>query len=116
MNTIRVSAKTVSDAITEACQRLSVTSDMLEYEVVEEGTTSARLTWATMEGMKYYEVYIADANQETYRRIKVQTTTTYISKALKAGTTYNFKVRGYRIHNDAKVYSAYSNVVTYTVK
>ena len=31
------SAKTVDDAITEACQSLSVTSDRLEYEVVEEG-------------------------------------------------------------------------------
>ena len=33
------SAKTVDDAITEACQSLSVTSDELEYEVVEEGST-----------------------------------------------------------------------------
>ena len=33
------SAKTVDDAITEACQSLSVTSDRLEYEVVEEGSS-----------------------------------------------------------------------------
>ena len=33
------SAKTVDDAITEACQSLSVTSDKLEYEVIEEGST-----------------------------------------------------------------------------
>jgi len=32
-------AKTVDDAITEACKALSVTSDKLEYEVVEEGTS-----------------------------------------------------------------------------
>ncbi len=32
------SAKTVSDAITEACQHFTVTSDRLEYEVVEEGS------------------------------------------------------------------------------
>lgn len=31
-------AKTVSEAITDACQDLSVTSDRLEYEVVEEGS------------------------------------------------------------------------------
>ena len=37
MDFIEVSAKTVNDAITEACQRLTVTSDKLEYEVVEEG-------------------------------------------------------------------------------
>ena len=39
MEYIEVSAKTVSDAITEACQKLSVTSDMLDYEVIEEGST-----------------------------------------------------------------------------
>lgn len=39
MDFIEVSAKTVNDAITDACQKLSVTSDKLEYEVVEEGST-----------------------------------------------------------------------------
>ncbi len=38
MEYIEVSAKTVSDAITEACQKLSVTSDKLIYEVIEEGS------------------------------------------------------------------------------
>ena len=36
---ITVSAKTVSDAITEACQKLMVSSEKLEYEVVEEGSS-----------------------------------------------------------------------------
>jgi spoIIIJ-associated protein len=39
MDYIEVSAKTVDDAITEACQRLVVTSDKLEYEVIEEGSS-----------------------------------------------------------------------------
>lgn len=39
MEFIEVSAKTVNDAITEACQKLGVTSDKLEYEVLEEGST-----------------------------------------------------------------------------
>ena len=34
MDMIEVSAKTVSDAITEACQKLGVTSDKLDYQVV----------------------------------------------------------------------------------
>ena len=33
------SAKTVDDAITEACKEFVVTSDKLEYEVVEEGSS-----------------------------------------------------------------------------
>lgn len=37
MDYIEVSAKTVDDAITEACQKFTVTSNKLEYEVIEEG-------------------------------------------------------------------------------
>lgn len=39
MDYIEFSAKTVDDAITEACQKLTVPSDKLEYIVIEEGTT-----------------------------------------------------------------------------
>ena len=39
MEYIEVSAKTVSDATTEACQRLEVTSDKLDYQVVDEGSS-----------------------------------------------------------------------------
>lgn len=39
MEYIEVSAKTVSDAITEACQKLGVTSNKLDYEVIEEGSS-----------------------------------------------------------------------------
>jgi len=35
----KFSAKTVNDAITEACQALSVTSDKLDYVVLEEGSS-----------------------------------------------------------------------------
>ena len=35
---IRVSAKTLDDAITEALVQLGVTSDKLEYEVIEKGS------------------------------------------------------------------------------
>ena len=38
MDFIEVSSKSLEDAITEACQKLSVTSDKLEYEVVDEGS------------------------------------------------------------------------------
>ena len=36
---IEISAKTVNEAITGACQKLGVPSDKLEYEVLEEGST-----------------------------------------------------------------------------
>lgn len=39
MEFIEVSAKNLSDAITEACQKLAVTSDRLHYDVIEEGSS-----------------------------------------------------------------------------
>lgn len=39
MEFVEFSAKTVDDAITEACQNFLVSSDKLEYEVVEEGSS-----------------------------------------------------------------------------
>lgn len=39
MDYMDFSAKTVDDAITEACQKFTVTSDKLEYIVVEEGSS-----------------------------------------------------------------------------
>ena len=38
MEYIEISAKTVSEAITEACQKFGVTSDRLDYEVIDEGS------------------------------------------------------------------------------
>ena len=37
MEFIEISAKTVEDAVTLACQQLAITSEKLEYEVVDEG-------------------------------------------------------------------------------
>ena len=39
MDYINFSAKTVDDAITEACQKFTVTSDKLDYIVEEEGSS-----------------------------------------------------------------------------
>lgn len=39
MDYIDISAKTVDDAITSACQKLAITSEKLEYIVVEEGSS-----------------------------------------------------------------------------
>ena len=39
MEFMEITTKTVDDAITEACQKFSVTSDRLEYEVIDEGST-----------------------------------------------------------------------------
>ncbi len=39
MEYIEFSAKTISEAITEACRKLGVTSDRLDYDVIDEGSS-----------------------------------------------------------------------------
>lgn len=39
MEYIEISAKNVEDAITEACQQLGATSDQIDYEVIESGSS-----------------------------------------------------------------------------
>lgn len=39
MDYIEITGKTVDDAITEACQRFTITSDKLDYEIIEKGTS-----------------------------------------------------------------------------
>ena len=39
MEYVEFSGKTVDDAITEACQSFTVTSDRLDYEVVDKGSS-----------------------------------------------------------------------------
>ncbi len=39
MDYIEISAKTVDDCITDACEQFTVTSDRLDYEVISEGST-----------------------------------------------------------------------------
>ena len=39
MEYVEFSGKTIDDAITEACQKFTVTSDRLDYEVVEKGSS-----------------------------------------------------------------------------
>ncbi len=39
MEFIEVSAKSIEEAITDACQKLGITSDRLEYEVIDEGSS-----------------------------------------------------------------------------
>ena len=46
MEYIRISAKTVDDAITEASIQLGTSSDNIEYEVVEKGSTG--VVWGNL--------------------------------------------------------------------
>ena len=73
---IRVSAKTLDDAITEALIQLGVTSDRLEYEVIEKGSAGflgIGMKQAVIEAWKKEEepeVTVEDIIKEEFRTEK----------------------------------------------
>ena len=73
---IRVSAKTLDDAITEALIQLGVTSDRLEYEVIEKGSAGflgIGMKQAVIEAWKKEEepeVTVEDIIKEEFRAEK----------------------------------------------
>ena len=83
--------------------------------ITEENGTSVTLAWDKVPGMKYYEVYRAK-DGGAYRQVKRTTNTSVTSTSLKAGSTYTYKVRAFNLVNDTKVYTDFSNEVTYSVQ
>ena len=92
----------------------SVEAEAFTLQVSKESDTTVALTWDKVAGMKYYEVYRSDASG-TYRLLK-RTTATSATNTVKVGKTYTYKLRAYNLVGDTKVYSAYSNEVSYTAQ
>jgi fibronectin type 3 domain-containing protein len=68
-----------------------------------EGTT-VMLSWDKVVGMAYYEIY-RSKDGGAYRQIKRTTDTTITSSGLKAGSTYQYKIRAFALVNGEKVYA-----------
>ena len=81
---------------------------------IEKGEgDNVTISWSKVEGMKGYDVYRATTIDGKYTQLK-RTTSTSITTTIKAGKTYFYKVRGFDVVNDVKVYSTYSETVSYT--
>ena len=65
MDFTEFSAKTVDDAITEACKSLSITSDKLDYEIVEEGSSG----------------FLGIGSKDAVIKARVKSSTTDVAKA-----------------------------------
>lgn len=81
---------------------------------IEKGEgDNVTISWSKVEGMKGYDVYRATTIDGKYTQLK-RTTSTSITTTIKVGKTYFYKVRGFDVVNDVKVYSTYSETVSYT--
>ncbi|MDO5294025.1 MAG: hypothetical protein Q4F05_14895 [bacterium] len=70
-----------------------------------------KLTWKKVNAVDGYEIYF----YSTKKSVTVKTNS-YIHGKLKAGTTYKYKVRAFKVVNGKRVYGSYSNVITVITK
>ena len=75
--------------------------------------TTARITWDKIEGATYYQVYRGTSTTGKFALLGVydNKTLSYISRSLKKGQTYYYKVRGYKWVNGERVFSPFSTPV-----
>lgn len=81
-------------------------------------SSSAKLVWQHMSKAKGYEIY-RKTDSGSWKRIKTirdGRLTSYKDKKLKAGKTYQYKMRSYRKVNGTKCYSKFSDVYKVTTK
>ena len=97
MEYIEVSARTVDDAITEALIKLGATSDQIEYEVIEKGSTGflgiARKD-AVIKVRKKYSVEgdITEFLQKIFAAMDLKVE--IIIEKAEDGNTYNVELKG----------------------
>ena len=79
--------------------------------VTRASDTSLKLTWDKLDGVTGYVVYRSTSETGTYKAVKTITkaaTLTYTDTKLTSGTTYYYKVRGYKTVSKKNVEGGYS--------
>ncbi len=72
----------------------------------------ATLTWGTVKYVSGYRVYMATSSSGEYALVKQTKDNSYKVSGLEPGGTYYFKIRGYMLSGDSKVYGGFSPVIT----
>lgn len=77
-------------------------------------SSSINVSWNKVDGATYYQVYRATSEKGKYTLLSTMDakSTSKISKSLKTGRKYYYKVRAYRWQNGKRVYSNFSKVVS----
>ncbi len=73
---------------------------------------SAKVSWVAVSGATRYEVYRATSSTGSYSLVGTTTTIGFTNTGLRTGSPYYYKVRCYHLEGSAKVYSAFSTVVS----
>jgi len=79
---------------------------------VSGGYDRVTVSWTAVSGASGYEIYSSIGTSATYALLKAVTTASFSHTALATNTKYNYKVRAYRLVGTAKVYGAFSSIVS----
>jgi uncharacterized repeat protein (TIGR02543 family) len=80
------------------------------------GSASIYVTWGAVSGANGYQIYRSSSSTGTYTSIATATTGSYNNTGLTAGVYYYYKIAAYRTVGTAKIYSAYSDIVSSTAR
>ena len=116
--TKRITLTVKKKELTESQKKLRDAVKAMDFTLKAKKTSKGiELSWVKNGKKKLdkIQVYKSTVLEAGYKRIysKTGTATSYLNKAkyLKKGTTYYYKIRGYRIINDKKYYTKWSNLV-----
>ena len=84
-----------------------------QIKVKKASSSSAKISWNEVEGVKYYEIYRSTSKEGSYKKLVTVNTLSYLNKSLKDNKYYYYKVRGYCTYHNNKIYTDFSNVISY---
>ena len=72
------------------------------------GSYTYKVTWSKVTGAQYYQLYRSTSANGTYKKVATTSSKTNYKK-ITSSSDYYYKVRAYRVVNDKKVYSSFSD-------
>ena len=97
-------------------QQVTVEKVKLLKQKSTYSTSTITLAWDKVSGVTGYEIYRATSKNGKYAKIKTHAKNSFKDTKLKAGKTYYYKVRAYKLVNGMKIYGDYSSVVAMETK
>lgn len=81
------------------------------FKVKEQKTDSIKLSWSKHTGVSGYRVYSYNYKNKKWEYVGKTSSTSYTIKKLKAGTTYEYRVRAYKTINGENYYGEYTSSI-----
>jgi len=84
------------------------------FNASSPNATTVDLSWNAVEGSAGYEISYSKGTSTTYTILRSVTTLTTNHTGLTANTTYNYRVRAYRMSGTTKIFTGYSEIKSVT--